>query len=79
MSFLSVVEQLEKKLRPILTGNLVKLLIEIDKQIEAERKTARETDNFEEVQVRNQVRTAIINILDERDPSIFDNYSKAVA
>jgi hypothetical protein len=74
---LNTIEILEAKIRPVLTANLMPMLIEIDKQIEAERAKAAASGNFDKMQAMNTTRTAIINIMDERDPSMFDNYCDA--
>jgi hypothetical protein len=74
---LKAIKVLEDKIRPMSTVNLYALLLEIDKNIEAERQVSKVLNNFGQMQVLNTVRTAIINVLDERDSLIFDNYCAA--
>jgi hypothetical protein len=74
---LNAIEVIENKIRPMLTINLWTLLVEMDKKISAARVIAQQTENFDEVQAHNTVRTAIINILDERDSNKVDDYLSA--
>lgn len=74
---LNTIEILEAKIRPVLTSNLMTLLIELDKQIAAERQVSQASGDFSQMQALNTTRTAIINIMDERDPEMFDNYCAA--
>jgi len=71
---LKTIEILEAKIRPTLTANLITLLLELDKQIQAERTIAQASGNFDKMQAMNTTRTAVIDIMDERDESLFDNY-----
>ncbi len=71
---LNTINVIEDKLRNSTTSNLMKLLVEIDKLIIAQRAIADKTEDFSDVQASNAVKTAILNLLDERDSTIVDNY-----
>ena len=71
---LNTINAIEDKLRNSTTSNLMKLLVEIDKLIIAQRAIADKTEDFSDVQASNAVKTAILNLLDERDSTIVDNY-----
>ena len=77
MSMLNTIDAIEEKIRPVLTVNLWKLLTEIDAIIIKARATAEVTGDFTTVQAQNTVRTAIINVLDERDSEAVDRYLDA--
>jgi hypothetical protein len=70
-------EAIETKLQNVSTTNLMKMLYELDGQIAEARKIAQATDDFRDVQAMNTVRTAVINVLDMHDESLFDNYCAA--
>lgn len=74
MKTLDAIEAIESQLRPILTVNLFKLLVETDKRIAESKIIAAQTGDYTDVQASNCVRTAILNIVDERDSSLVDEY-----
>lgn len=74
---LNKIEILEAKIRPLATVKLMPLLIQMDKQIEAERVIARITGDFKQLGAMCDTRFAIINIMDERKPELFQNYCSA--
>lgn len=74
---LNAISVIEAKLESVLTSNLKTILVELDKQIEAERKIAQASGNFSQMQALNTTRTAVINVLDEREPDFFDAYCAA--
>ena len=71
---LNTINVIEDKLRNSTTSNLMKLLVEVDKLIIAQRAIADKTEDFSDVQASNAVKTAILNLLDERDSTIVDEY-----
>lgn len=70
-------EVIETKLQNVSTANLMKMLHELDDQIAEARKIAQASEDFSDVQAMNTVRTAVINVLDMHDESLFDNYCAA--
>jgi hypothetical protein len=73
-NFIEATEAIANKIRPFTTTNLVTLLKATDGLIESAVKIAQQTGDFSEVQAHNMVRTAIIDVMDERDVNLFDNY-----
>jgi hypothetical protein len=71
---LNTITVIEDKLRNSTTSNLMKLLVEVDKLIIAQRAIADKSEDFSDVQASNAVKTAILNLLDERDSKIVDDY-----
>jgi hypothetical protein len=71
---LNTINAIEDKLRNTTTSNLMMLLVETDKLINAQRAIADNTEDFSDVQASNTVKTAILNLLDERDSKIVDDY-----
>jgi cell wall assembly regulator SMI1 len=74
---LNAIAAIEAKLESVLTSNLKTILVELDKQIEAERKIAQASSDFSQMQALNITWTAVINVLDEREPDFFDAYCAA--
>lgn len=81
MNITEQIDTIAKAVRPVTTINLIKLLAATDKLIVSARKVADQTGDYSDVQAHNLVRTAIIDVMDERDENLFDNYlaQKAVA
>ena len=74
MNLMERIDFLASKIRPALTVNLLKMLAEIDGQIALKKSAAQQSGDFTDVQAMNEIRTAIIDVLDERDPGLFDDY-----
>jgi hypothetical protein len=65
---------IEKKLEGVLLVNLIKILKALDLQIQAARQKAEETDDYTEVKAMNSVRIAVLNKIDQQDPTFHTNY-----
>jgi hypothetical protein len=68
------VATIQSKLNGVLLVNLVKILKQLDGQIAEARKTAYITNDFSNVWAMNSVRLAVINKIEEQDPTFHTNY-----
>jgi hypothetical protein len=78
MDIIKQIEAIAEMIRPSLTINLIKLLEATDELIESATKIAKETNDFSEVEAHCLLRTAIIDVMDERDSNLYDNYSRGM-
>jgi flagellar biosynthesis/type III secretory pathway chaperone len=68
------IKTIESKLEGVLLVNLVQVLKQLDIQITEARKTANITNDYSKIMAMNSVRIAVINKIEEQDPSFHTKY-----